>query len=85
MTRRSLNWSDPVAVSKWLGGLRVTFRDADAVIQDMLRPPRARELGPALHARNYEEARAAILKAIDFASTPEPEPEEGDGGAGPIH
>ncbi len=85
MSRPSLDWSDPIAVSKWLAGLRGAFNDADAVALDMLRAPRARELGPALHAKNYGEARATILAALEYASAPEPDPGEGDGGAGPSH
>jgi hypothetical protein len=54
-----------MAFSRWLAGLRSAFADADAVAVDMLRPPRARELGPALAARNYGEARAAILASLD--------------------
>jgi hypothetical protein len=53
VSRRSLDWSDPIEVSKWLAGLRLALNDADAAALDMLRPPRARELGPALHAANY--------------------------------
>jgi hypothetical protein len=64
----SLDWSDPIAVSKWLAGLRLAFNDADAVALDMLRPPRVRELGPALHAKNYGEARAQILQSLAYAA-----------------
>ena len=70
MSRPALEWSDPTAVSKWLAGLRVSFNDADAAALDMLRPLRARELGPALHAKNYTEARAQILEALDYAGAP---------------
>jgi len=73
VSRPSLDWSDPVAVSRWLGGLRVSFNDADAVTRDMLRPAHRRELGPALHAANYGAARAQILQALDFAACPEPD------------
>lgn len=83
MSRPSLDWSDAVAVSRWLAGLRVAFHDADAVALDMLRPPRARDLGPALAARNYGEARAAVLSALAFADASEPGDPAGSGGAGP--
>lgn len=46
-----------------LADLRVALDDADAVVQDMLRPPRRRELGPVLHATNYHDAHARILTA----------------------
>jgi len=41
--------------------LRVVFDDADAVTEDLLAPPRRRELGPALHRRNYREAKRKLL------------------------
>jgi hypothetical protein len=89
MSRASLDWNDPIAVSRWLAGLRLAWNDADAVTLDMLRPARARELGPALHATNYGAARAQILQALAFADTPEPDPEPSDpagcGGGGPVH
>jgi hypothetical protein len=88
VSRPSLDWSDPAAVATWLAGLRSAFADADAVALDMLRPPRSRELGPAIHARNYNAARGQVLQALDVAVAPEPDPEPGDpagnGGAGPV-
>ncbi len=87
MSRSSLDWADPLAVARWLGSLRLAFNDADAISLDMLRPPRKRELGPVLHARNYGDARAQVLRALDYASAPDPEGEPPDpagfGGAGP--
>ncbi len=62
-----LNWRDPAAVVRWLAGLRQSFADLDAVGLDMLRPPRSRELGPALHADHYRAARAQIVQALDYA------------------
>ena len=91
MSRPALDWSDPIAVSRWLAGLRLAWNDADAIALDMLRPPRARELGPELHAKNYGEARAAVLASLDFATAPEPDDGEpsdpagsGSGGS-PVH
>jgi hypothetical protein len=72
VSRVALDWSDPIAVVAWLSGLRASFADADAAVLDMLRPPRARELGPALHAEKYGDARAQIVQALDFAGSPEP-------------
>lgn len=71
-SRPCLDWSDPRAVADWLTGLRSSFNDADAAALDMLRPPRARELGPAIHAKNYGAARDQILQAIEYATAPEP-------------
>lgn len=89
MSRPFLDWNDPIAVSQWLAGLRLSWNDADAAALDMLRPPRARELGPALHRDHYHAARAQILQALDYATAPEPDGEPGDpagsGGSGPIH
>ena len=78
MSRPSLDWSDPIEVSIWLAGLRLSFNDADAAALDMLRPARARELGPALHREKYTDARAQILQALDYATAPEPD-DEGHG------
>jgi len=65
----------------------IGMNDADAVASDLLRPPRSRELGPALAARNYTAAREQILFALDCAAAPENDTEPGDpagnGGAGP--
>ena len=88
MSRASLDWSDPIEVSKWLAGLRLSFNDADAVAEDMLLPPRQRELGPTLHATNYRAARAQIVQALDYATAPdddEPSDPAGSGGGGPVH
>ncbi len=85
MSRPALDWSDPVAVSRWLAGLRLAFNDADGIALDMLKPPRSRELGPVLHADTYGKARAQILQALDYASAPEPSDLAGNGGAGPVH
>jgi len=86
VSRTSLDWSDPIAVSKWLIGLRAAFNDADAIAIDMLRAPRTRELGPRLHAKNYGEARKAILASIDYAIRPEHGPgDAGGSGTGPHH
>ncbi len=41
--------------------LRVAFDDADAVSEDMLSRPEDRELGPALHRRNYRDAKGKLL------------------------
>jgi hypothetical protein len=90
VSRPSLDWSDTTEVSIWLAGLRQSFDDLDGIALDMLKPARERELGHALHEKHYADARASILHALDFASAPEPEPEDGepsdgDGSAGAIH
>jgi hypothetical protein len=89
VSRPSLDWSDPEAVSKWLAGLRLSFGDADAVTRDMLRPLRQRELGRILHRTNYREARERIVTLLNYATSPAPDdPEGGDPagcGASPAH
>jgi hypothetical protein len=72
MSRSTLDWSDPIAVSRWLASLRSSWDDADAVVLDMLRPPRERELGAALHREKYGEARAQIIEALDYGTATEP-------------
>jgi len=44
-----------------LAEMRAALDDADAVTEDMLARPRRRELGPALHRRNYREARRKVI------------------------
>jgi hypothetical protein len=74
-----LDWSDAAMVSNWLASLRQSLDDADGVVLDMLKPPHLRELGPALHAQKYDESRAQILHALDFATAPEPDEGEPNG------
>jgi hypothetical protein len=76
-----LDWSDAVAVSRWLAGLWQSFDDADGVTLDLLRPHRERRLGPVLHAKNYGEARAQILDALAYAGAPEADGDEEGGTA----
>src|SRR6185295_12134006 len=59
--------ADPATMAKWLDDLRTGFDDLDATVQDMLRPPGERELGPVLHAQHHADARAKILAALDYA------------------
>ncbi|APR82512.1 Hypothetical protein A7982_07861 [Minicystis rosea] len=60
--------------------LRVSFDDADAVTEDMLRPPRQRALGPALHRDNYTDAKQKILEVLDrlLAATADDDGESGN-------
>jgi len=78
MSRPSLAWSDPLAVSQWLGALRVTLGDHLAVVDDMLRPPRERELGPAPHRERAGETATQLRQLLDAATVHEP----GDGETG---
>jgi hypothetical protein len=70
MTRRFLDPKDPRAFAEWLGTLRVGLNDAHATSLDMLRVPEERELGPVLHAKNYGDAWAQIVQAIEYATPP---------------
>lgn len=70
MSRPSLDWSDPIAVSRWLARLRLAVHAADAVVQDMFRPRWSREFEPALHAHSYGEVRHQILQALAVAEAP---------------
>lgn len=56
--------------------LRIAFFEADQVTKDTLRPPRARELGPAYHRKAYAEARSEIRRLMDLAVTLIEAPEE---------
>jgi len=90
MSRASLDWSDPLAVSQWLGALRDTLADHLAVVDDMLRPPRERELGAALHRERAGETAGQLRQLLDAATVHEPGDgeageTEGTGGTGPTH
>jgi hypothetical protein len=67
-----LDWKDDAAWTLWLANLRASLDDADAVSLDMLRPPRARELGPAMHAEKYRDAWTRIEQAMADAGAPDP-------------
>ena len=90
MSRASLDWSDRRAVAQWLGALRVTLVDHLAVVEDMLRPPRQRELGPALHRERAGETATQLRQLLDAATAHAPDDREaeepsGTGGTGPTH
>lgn len=83
-----IDWRDPSAVRAFVEELRATLDDAHAVVADMLRPASARELGPAMHRRNYREARAKAAQLLVLAmpgplGTTERGDPAGSGGAGP--
>jgi hypothetical protein len=91
--RTFLDWNDKAAVRRFLVDAHVQAEDIDGVMQDMLLPPRERELGPALAREKYGDAMRSLLFLLDFAIGPEgfapPDDEHGDpagnGGAGPTH
>ena len=90
MSGRSLDWSNRLAVAQWLGALRDTLGDHLAVVDDMLRPPRARELGPALHRERAGETATQLRQLVDAAPVPKPDGGQigdpaGKGGTGPTH
>jgi hypothetical protein len=57
----TLDTSDRAALTRWADDLRAALAEVDRVIEDALRPPRGRELGPVLHGRQYAEGRAKVL------------------------
>jgi hypothetical protein len=85
---RPINFADPAEVRAWAVDLRVAVDDADAIIRDMLRPLRRRELGARMYRDNYADARQRIV-ALIAAALPDEGPDHGDpsgnGGAGPAH
>jgi hypothetical protein len=89
MRRRRFDWNDPGDVRRLLADLRVAFDDIDALVADMLRPARARDLGHALHRDGYQEARGKVAALLTWAEPPaddaEPSDPAGSGGAGPVH
>lgn len=58
--------------------------DLGAVVKDMLRRPRHRELGPALHRQNAREAHDKLTHVIDLLiRTTRGNPPPPDGESGP--
>jgi hypothetical protein len=82
MSRR-FDWSDPAMVRRWVIDLRAVADDLHTVIEDMLRSPRARELGPVLHGEKCREAREKIVSMLAYALPPDDG--EPSGGAGAPH
>lgn len=74
-------------IRRTLLDLRVAVDDADAITADMLRIPRRRELGPALHRKQYVEARGKITTAIAYLMrvAGDDVPTEPEGGASSTH
>jgi hypothetical protein len=56
-----------------MNGCLAACADLDVAVQDMLRAPRSRELGPVLHRKSYNEARKELLRLIALALPPEDE------------
>ena len=72
---RRINWNNAAEVAEWLGNLRASLNDADAVTQDMLRPKRERELGHKLHTEHYAGAWHQVEQALEQAGAPLDEPD----------
>lgn len=70
-TSISLDWSDPEAVRRLLVGLESHVADLHAVVKDMLRPLRRRQLGHREHRRIYRDAHQGVVAAIKHAMPPE--------------
>jgi hypothetical protein len=72
---------DRAHLRRVLVDLRVAFDDLKAVIEDMRRPPRERELGPVLHGQHCDEAYEKIDAAVAHLLRATEEPPEGGGEA----
>jgi hypothetical protein len=84
MSRRTFDWNDPEDQDSLEEDLRVAFDDADALVEDMLLPPRERELGPAMHAEQWADIRRKFENLIAWVHPSEPGDPSGSGGAGPV-
>lgn len=87
---KRLDWNDRGAVRRWVVDLRVVADDLDAIVTDMLRPMRRRELGHRSHRAKCRDARKAIVELLAYAIPPGDDGGErgdpsGNGGAGPTH
>ncbi len=65
--RPVLNWSDKVAVHKWIVDLREDVQDALAVADDQTRAPGDRGLGRRAAREMYREAEHSIEQLFDAA------------------
>jgi hypothetical protein len=84
MSRRTFDWNDPEEQKRLVVDFRVAFDDLDALVTDMLLPPRQRELGPALHADQWADIRRQLERLIARLHPSEPGDPSGSGGAGPV-
>jgi hypothetical protein len=66
-----LDWNDLEAVRRLMTGLSSHLADLHAVVEDMQRPLRRRQLGLREHKRIYREAREGVIAAIEYAMPPE--------------
>jgi hypothetical protein len=84
---RPFDWHDADDVRRLVLDLRVAFDDVNAIVADLLRPPRERELGPVLHRDGYQEARGKLVALLAWCEPREPEGGDpaGCGGAGATH
>ena len=57
---------NPHNLRRALTDIRSAFKDADCLMEDMLRPPNDRDLGPVLHRQNYADAQVSILSGLDL-------------------
>jgi hypothetical protein len=85
--RPRLDYTDRDEVRRVVVDLRVACDDVDALVLDMLRPARARELGPRHHRDGYREAHEKIVALLTYAmpdDAPDPEPSDpaGSGSGG---
>ncbi len=68
--RRVVDWEEVRDLRLLADDLRTAFKDVDALVTHVLRAPRQRELGPALHRENYAEARRKIAKVLAYLDNP---------------
>jgi hypothetical protein len=61
------DWNDPEAVRRLMTGLQTHLADMHAVVKDMMRPVRKRQLGLREHKRIYRDARKGVIEAIERA------------------
>jgi len=65
------DWTDPEAVRRMMTGLQTHLADMHAVVKDMMRPKRKRQLGLREHKRLYRDARKGVSEAIEHVMPPD--------------
>lgn len=85
MSSARLDYSDPEEVRRTMEALRSALDDIDAIVWDMLAPPRARQLGPAEHRRLYRQAHRKAKAIVRFMQPRDDRADPAGSGGSPGH
>lgn len=78
----SPDWNDEKTRLAWVRAMREALDDTHAVVVDLLRPARERELGHVQHRKLYGDGHRSVREMLDFLEGVVPR----DPGSGaPVH